>query len=421
MTLPDLDALEKLHDKLNRKLAVWEKKKLGELLKSFRAAETEIKALLITAEGWEKTRLELLLVEVDRVMDKMLHDTEMWVRGRSDVSPESPLASLSQFPVLTGGGTALAATGVTASFSMVHMPVLSYMQDYQLGLIRRVTQEVRDQIKEELKRGYVMGESIPDIAKRLRSTKLDKGVWPSIEKRAEVIARTEIVRASNQGALYVYWQYDVKRVMWLAAADERVCPICGVLHRRIFPIDQIPFGGPPAHPRCRCFITAHLAFTEEEGRLANAEAKKNVQDFKDWQDGKKELKLAKDAERQRIIEQYRADIKGGKYKLTVNTNKQNRHIEGTKEYKKYVEKLETKGLKPGILTADAQELVDKYAGTGKILVQKQGPSKEKITAETVVGKYYDSQTKIFLETNRAIIVYSKTGTHVYPVPGGGKK
>lgn len=280
MTPPDLDALEKLHNKLNRKLAAWEKKKLGALLKTFRAAEAEIKALLVTAEDWEKIRLESLLAEVDRVTEKMMHDAEMWVKGRSDVSPESPLASLSQYPALTGGGTALVAVGATGTLSMIHLPVLSYMQDYQLGLIRRVTQDVREQIKDELKRGYVMGESISDIAKRLRNTKLNKGVWPSIEKRAEVIARTEILRASNQGALYVYQQYQVKRVNWLTAMDERVCPRCGPLNHKLFPIDQIPGRAPPLHPRCRCFITPHIVTTEEEGTAGDVAAKENVKWWK---------------------------------------------------------------------------------------------------------------------------------------------
>ena len=281
MTPPDLDALEKLHDKLNRKLAAWEKKKLKALLQTFQQAETEIKALLITAEGWEKTRLETLLAQVDGIIDRMAYAAEMWVTGRTDVSPDSPLASLANFPAITGGSTALAAMGITAGFSMIHIPVLSYMQDYQLGLIKKITQEVREQIKEQLKLGYIQGESIPEIAKRLRNTKLDKGVWPTVERRAEVIARTEILRASNQGALFVYQQYQVKRVMWLTAADERVCKACGPLHRRIFPIDQIPFGGAPAHPRCRCFIVPHIVTTEEEGKSGDATAKENV---KWWQE-----------------------------------------------------------------------------------------------------------------------------------------
>jgi len=276
MTPPDLDALEKMHGKLNRKLAGWEKKKLGELLKSFRTAEAEIKAVLVTAEGWEKVRLESLLTEVDRVMDKLLHDAEMWVRGRSDVSPESPLASLSQYPALAGGGTALAAMGVTGTFTMIHMPVLSYMQDYQLGLIRRVTQEVRDQIKEQLKLGYIQGESIPEIAKRLRNTKLKKGVWPSVEKRAEVVARTEILRASNEASKAVARLYKVPRVRILVAADERTCSFCGPLTNKIFPIDETPRGGPIFHPRCRCYQVPDVAATEAEGQTKDTEAKENL-------------------------------------------------------------------------------------------------------------------------------------------------
>jgi SPP1 gp7 family putative phage head morphogenesis protein len=287
MTPPDLDALEKLHDKLNRKLAAWEKKKLAALLKNFYEAETQIKALLVTAEGWEKTRLESLLVEVDRVMDKMAHDAELWVKGRSDVSPESPLASLAQYPIIAGGNTALAAVGVTATFNMIHLPVLSYLQDYQLGLIKRITQEVREQVKEELKRGYIMGEGIPDIAKRLRNTKLGKGVWPSAQRRAEVVARTEIIRASSAGAKFVYETYGVSRIKWLAARDERICPVCGALHGKLFPVNSIPYGGPPAHPMCRCYITPSIATTEDEGKQLDIDAKNNLKWFKDKQkDGK---------------------------------------------------------------------------------------------------------------------------------------
>jgi SPP1 gp7 family putative phage head morphogenesis protein len=281
MTPPDLDALEKLHSKLNRKLAAWEKRKLAALLKSFHEAETEIKALLVTAEGWEKTRLESLLTEVDRIMDKMAHDAELWVKGRSDVSPESPLASLAQYPIMSGGSTALAAVGASGTFTAIHLPVMSYLQDYQLGLIKRVTQEIRDQVKEELKRGYIMGESIPNIAKRLRNTKLGKGVWPSAEKRAVVVARTEIIRASNMGSREVARNYGVKRMSILVAADERTCSFCGPLTNKIFPIDKIPRGGPPFHPRCRCYQVPDVATTEEEGQAKDTEAKENLKWWKE--------------------------------------------------------------------------------------------------------------------------------------------
>src|SRR3990172_9383938 len=71
--------------------------------------------------------------------------------------------------------------------------------------------------------------------------------------RTELIARTEILRASNNGALAIYERnQDVLRGwQWTATKDERTCPICGALDGQ-----QFRFGGqhlpPPtgSHPRC---------------------------------------------------------------------------------------------------------------------------------------------------------------------------
>lgn len=55
---------------------------------------------------------------------------------------------------------------------------------------------------------------------------------------------------------------------WWTEADQRVCPICQPLHKtkrenwsRLFP------SGPPAHPRCRCWI---VYAAEKAGALATA-------------------------------------------------------------------------------------------------------------------------------------------------------
>ena len=50
---------------------------------------------------------------------------------------------------------------------------------------------------------------------------------------------------------------ELKR--WNTGVDELVCPICRPLHRMTVPMNEhFPGGydGPPAHPRCRCFLTA---------------------------------------------------------------------------------------------------------------------------------------------------------------------
>jgi SPP1 gp7 family putative phage head morphogenesis protein len=75
-------------------------------------------------------------------------------------------------------------------------------------------------------------------------------VFKSVQYRVEMIARTETLRAHNQGRLKFYEQAGVKKVKWLTAADERVCDVCGPRDGKVF--DLAGFTSPPRHPRCRC-------------------------------------------------------------------------------------------------------------------------------------------------------------------------
>lgn len=87
-------------------------------------------------------------------------------------------------------------------------------------------------------------------------------------QRAQLIASTEVTRAYAQGNREAYLRSGVvTRWEWRTAHDERVCPICGPLHKTVVRIDS-DFSGflpdevrntgnitaPPAHPRCRCWI-----------------------------------------------------------------------------------------------------------------------------------------------------------------------
>src|SRR5690606_4496035 len=120
------------------------------------------------------------------------------------------------------------------------------------------------------------GESIPQIARRLvQGTRLQRGTFPRVEQRAEVIARTETLRAFNQGAIWQYQQYGVRRIRWLAATDERTCPWCRPLHGQLFPIERVPLGGPPIHPQCRCKAIPDIVTNQDEARARDREARQN--------------------------------------------------------------------------------------------------------------------------------------------------
>jgi len=77
-----------------------------------------------------------------------------------------------------------------------------------------------------------------------------KKVFKTAQNRIEVIARTEMMRAYNQGRVHLYKSMNVEKVIWYTAMDERVCPVCGPLNGQEFELDQIP--PIPAHPQCRC-------------------------------------------------------------------------------------------------------------------------------------------------------------------------
>jgi len=104
----------------------------------------------------------------------------------------------------------------------------------------------------------------------------------------------------------------------------------------------------------------------------------------------------------------RERIKSNEIDKTVNTEKQNRHIRNSD---KYVE-----GRSYLLDDVNAQELVDKYHGTGEIDVTRKGiwKNKEYVTVDRNIGVDINPDTGVETASNRFTIHYSKTGTHIVP-------
>lgn len=73
----------------------------------------------------------------------------------------------------------------------------------------------------------------------------------SKESRPIMIARTETIRASNEGALIQFKEDNVERVEWVATISLRTDPDCLELNGKIFEISEAR-GMIPLHPNCRC-------------------------------------------------------------------------------------------------------------------------------------------------------------------------
>lgn len=83
-------------------------------------------------------------------------------------------------------------------------------------------------------------------------------------ERARTIARTETLRASNEGTRQAWKQAKDQGYLtgtetreWITTPDDRLCPICLPLDGEVVGLDEVFSVGvmtPPAHPRCRCAI-----------------------------------------------------------------------------------------------------------------------------------------------------------------------
>jgi len=74
-------------------------------------------------------------------------------------------------------------------------------------------------------------------------------------RRAEILARTEIIRAHHQAMVQEYMNWGVLgvriRAEWKTAGDRRVCSECEALEGEIFELEVV-MNMIPVHPQCRC-------------------------------------------------------------------------------------------------------------------------------------------------------------------------
>lgn len=108
------------------------------------------------------------------------------------------------------------------------------------------TSKLLETLNEELVSCVITGKKTTELKKKLQER---FGVSYS---QADSLARTEIAHIQTQAAKQRYEDYGIQKVQIWADADERRCPECGKLHKKIYPVGaEVPI---PRHPNCRCCI-----------------------------------------------------------------------------------------------------------------------------------------------------------------------
>ena len=178
-------------------------------------------------------------------------------------------------------------------------------------------------LERQINAGLANGESLVQIRKRIMNS--FKGMR---KYRAERIARSEVVTASNQATLEAWKQSGVvTKKIWYTALDERVCPTCSSLHGQAISLekhfikkggsilgtddkrvtyDYRDIGEPALHPNCRCTMVPEVSaksVKEKETVSMEELVKKTVDEKQKLEDESIEemRKQVKDA-----IEEYKA-------------------------------------------------------------------------------------------------------------------
>lgn len=280
--------LRRLLDKLSKERTSRETKLARDLLKIYEEARKELYIKFLEAQGGKDTlKLQYLEGTIRDIERQMRYYTNLTANARQTSVDEAFLFGQDiGAKMLAAGGVDIS---VVAGIGLINRGMVEALIGNVPQLAGRVESQILFRIRDELTKGAVMGEGIPKIAKRILGTGLTqdgmKKPFPSIKVRAQVIARTEIIKASDAG--YEDLAAKAQEVIseeiydaWLTAGDDRVDTECRAIASgsddRFKSIKGHPGvyrreGGPrpviSTHPRCRCRRVPYLLSWVESGAL----------------------------------------------------------------------------------------------------------------------------------------------------------
>jgi len=244
-----LEGLDETTSQVSRKLAADPKMQREFLKKPFNEAMFE-RNVLIANTVLTKSRFQHIIEEP--TAHKTLSDLdsdELWAQLKIDTLKRmGPI-----FGVILLAGADAVSTGLkfnveaykaeppTELQQILLKEVLpTYMDEWWAQIEATSRQQIRTAVATMTKEGYDTSYVV---------TQLEQVFSP---QRAQLVAVTEVTRLFAKGAQAAYKADGIKRVTWRSVRDPWVCSICGDHNNKEFDIETVE---PPAHPRCRCFLS----------------------------------------------------------------------------------------------------------------------------------------------------------------------
>lgn len=261
-------------------------------------------------------------------------------------------------------------------------------------------QKLARTLQTEVVNGIIRGENYHTLANNLRQkfTGVSK-------KQAERLVYTEDTYLSCEAAITPFEKDpSFTQYRFACTMDGSECDICRALSGQTFSIKERAPGTnfPPMHPWCRCFFDIVVPDLETMRRNEKKSAENHSNSDAILLTDRQDSGIIRD---NRIVEA----IASGKISLTLNPEKQNPHILGSPDYDP------TKNKSYFIISIEEiQEIVNRYYGTGTVIVKSDGQIKETLILNREVGIDMDEQGTVSGTTNKVTIHYSKKRTHVVP-------
>jgi len=333
-------------------------------------------------------------------------------------------------------------------------------------------QKLIEKVTTGLSQNFIRGDSQNELIKTI-----SKDFNVDLNKAGRLVM-TESAFFSAEAQKDCFKDLGVEKYQVLGTLDSTTCSECGEYDSQVFDMKDYKEGvtAPPFHPWCRCTTIPYFEDEFEFGERAARDTDGNTYyvprniSYKEWKEkyvdadpnikskfetqqkmnknksadfaqykkyketlGKQELgksfaefqemKYNNISEWNNLKAQYsdaigiKSEQQAKQYisnvNKTINEGKQNKHILGSNNYtsgKSYLT----------ISTEEAQNLVNKYAGTGTLQFGDNGKwsKKEIITTDKQIGVVKNKTGEI--KTNSFKIHYSKTGVHIVPYRKGGE-
>jgi SPP1 gp7 family putative phage head morphogenesis protein len=245
----------------------------------------------------------------------------------------------------------LAYLGIDSALDLTVSAAVAYMRYASGNLIKEISATTLDELRSTLAEGIAADEGIPQLKARV-TTVFERATT----YRAQMIARTEVLRATNFATELAYKQSRIVIAKeWLTEMDNRTCPICGPMNGQRVKLAG-EFAGnneqgertvtdyPPIHPQCRCTIIPVLS--EKAYTKQKIEKSKHAKAAEVVVEGLKEIVT----EGQKL-EQAKQGLKAGAAELAVSAAKAENTKKNAEETAKTIVASAEEGAKQVIAQA----------------------------------------------------------------------